>query len=215
MSLFARYAERIDAATLRERILVFIATALVLLVGFYAVAINPLLAHRTALSKENQRLNKELDTMQRELQRLFRARAASQGESLRQHVAELQRQLAKLEARVVAQHRRFTPPDRMRVVLEGVLQRNPHLKLIALRTLPVVALGNAGKTTPGHRVFRHGMQLTVSGSYLDLYHYLSALERLPTQLYWGRAQMQVTHYPTVTLKLTVYTISFDKAWLVV
>ncbi len=67
----------------------------------------------------------------------------------------------------------------------------------------------------GRRVFRHGLELTVAGSYLDLYAYLSALEGLKTQLYWGRAEMSVAEYPVVTLKLTVYTLSFDQAWLVV
>jgi len=64
-------------------------------------------------------------------------------------------------------------------------------------------------------VFRHGVELTLAGSYLDLYAYLSALEGLQTQLYWGRAEMSVAEYPVATLKLTVYTLSFDQAWLVV
>jgi MSHA biogenesis protein MshJ len=64
-------------------------------------------------------------------------------------------------------------------------------------------------------VFRHGVELTLAGSYLDLHAYLSALEGLSTQLYWGRAEMSVAEYPVATLKLTVYTLSFDQAWLVV
>jgi MSHA biogenesis protein MshJ len=59
------------------------------------------------------------------------------------------------------------------------------------------------------------MEITLAGSYLDLYAYLHGLEALPTQLYWGRAEMSVAEYPVVTLKLTVYTLSFDQAWLVV
>ena len=64
-------------------------------------------------------------------------------------------------------------------------------------------------------MFRHGLEITISGSYLDLYEYLSALERLPTQLYWGRAELSAGDFPETTLKLTVYTVSFDKAWLIV
>jgi MSHA biogenesis protein MshJ len=40
-------------------------------------------------------------------------------------------------------------------------------------------------------------------------------KQLPTQLYWGRADLAVAEYPSVTLKLTIYTVSFDRAWLVV
>jgi hypothetical protein len=38
---------------------------------------------------------------------------------------------------------------------------------------------------------------------------------MSTQLYWGKVEMSVSAYPVTTLKLTVYTLSFDKAWLVV
>ena len=41
------------------------------------------------------------------------------------------------------------------------------------------------------------------------------LEGLPTQLYWGRAELVADVYPVLTLKLTVYTVSFDQAWLIV
>ena len=44
---------------------------------------------------------------------------------------------------------------------------------------------------------------------------MNTLERLPTQIYWGRAELAVTDYPSSTLKLTVYTVSLDRAWLIV
>jgi len=53
------------------------------------------------------------------------------------------------------------------------------------------------------------------GSYGELYDYLRRLEGLPSQLYWSRAELTVTDHPLITLKLTVHTISFDRAWLVV
>ena len=73
----------------------------------------------------------------------------------------------------------------------------------------------ASQGQAARRVFRHGVELTLAGSYLDLHAYLRALEGLSTQLYWGKAELSVTAYPVATLKLTVYTLSFDQAWLVV
>jgi hypothetical protein len=55
----------------------------------------------------------------------------------------------------------------------------------------------------------------VSGTYGELYDYLRMLERLPTQLYWARAELAVGQHPTLTLRLTAYTVSFDPAWLIV
>ena len=68
--------------------------------------------------------------------------------------------------------------------------------------------------TPGERlIYRHGIEVTVSGAYLDLHRYLSELERLPTQLYWSSLDLEATNYPRHTLKLVVYTLSLDPAWL--
>jgi MSHA biogenesis protein MshJ len=57
------------------------------------------------------------------------------------------------------------------------------------------------------------LELTVSGTYLDLLDYLGELEKLPTQLYWSALELDATRYPKHTMKVTVYTLSLDPAWL--
>jgi MSHA biogenesis protein MshJ len=43
--------------------------------------------------------------------------------------------------------------------------------------------------------------------------YLTEVEQLPTQMYWGKAEMKVETYPSVVLTVTVYTLSMEKTWL--
>lgn len=62
-------------------------------------------------------------------------------------------------------------------------------------------------------VYTHGVEIVVDGTYLDMMHYMAALEALPWQLFWGRAKLDVTSYPDSRLALTVYTLSLDKKWL--
>jgi MSHA biogenesis protein MshJ len=62
-------------------------------------------------------------------------------------------------------------------------------------------------------VYTHGVEIVVDGSYLDMMHYMAALEAMPWQLFWGRAKLDVTVYPDSRLALTVYTLSLDKKWL--
>ncbi len=150
--------------------------------------------------------------MQTELQRLARERQADPEAQHRKRAVDLRSEIAALDARIQQEQRRFTTPQRMREVLREMFERDKRLRLVDLKTLPVTDLA-AGQS--GRRVFRHGIELTVAGSYLDLYAYLAALEQIPTQLYWGRVEMSVAAYPVATLKMTVYTLSFDQAWLVV
>jgi MSHA biogenesis protein MshJ len=66
---------------------------------------------------------------------------------------------------------------------------------------------------PPDLLFRHGVEITLSGSYLDMIAYMEALEALPTQLFWGKAEFEVENYPNARLTLTLYTLSMDKKWM--
>lgn len=212
--LLKQYAERVDHASLRERVLVFLATALILVYVLNAVLITPVRDEQRRLTVSIAQNERELRTIQGEVQRLVRARASDPDVRNRERAAVLRAEIADLDGRIAEEQRRFTTPQRMRDVLEEMLQREKRLRLIDLKTLPVADM-SASQGQAGRRVFRHGVELTLAGSYLDLHAYLAALEGLSTQLYWGRAEMSVAQYPVATLKLTVYTLSFDQAWLVV
>jgi MSHA biogenesis protein MshJ len=125
----------------------------------------------------------------------------------------------------------LVPPERIAPLLDAMLRANGRLKLVSMQTLPVSSLNDLGKPDAGHDLaaapaaagkpgagnpdllFRHGVELTLRGSYLDMVDTMAALEALPTQLFWGKAQLQVEQYPAVRLTLTLYTLSLDPKWM--
>jgi MSHA biogenesis protein MshJ len=209
---FKVWADRIDAATLRERVLIFLALALVGVFIANALLIEPLRTREKAIAAETQKLQTELRGLETGLQRLVQGSAADPDAVTRKKVADARTELAQINARIVQEQRRFTPPERMRAVLQELFERNKGLTMVELKSLPVQPLAPAGGAAG---LFRHGIELSVSGGYADLYEYLKGLESLPTQLYWGRAELLVAGHPRIVLKLTVYTASFDRAWLTV
>jgi MSHA biogenesis protein MshJ len=215
-ALLKRYAERIDAASLRERAMIFLALALGLVFVANAALIEPLRVKQKRLTAENQQRQQELQALQAGLQRLVQGAGQDTDSLNRARQKALREELARFNAKLEQEQRRFTPPDRMRAMLGEMFERNRQLTLVDLKTLPVTPLGapRAGAAN-SQGLFRHGIELTVSGAYLDLYEYLRTLERMPAQLYWGRAELSVGEYPSSTLKLTLYTLSFDRAWLIV
>jgi MSHA biogenesis protein MshJ len=215
-ALLKRYAERIDAATLRERAMIFAAATLILVFLVNAALIEPLRAKQKRLAVEAAQTTQELRAVQTQLATLVQSAGRDPDAPNRARFTALREQLAQLNARVVQEQRRFTPPERMRDVLEEMLRRNKGLTLVELKTLPVAPVSTPppGGTAPGG-AYRHGIDLTVSGNYVQLYDYLRMLERLPTQLYWARAELAVGEHPLLTLRLTAYTVSFDPAWLIV
>jgi MSHA biogenesis protein MshJ len=126
------------------------------------------------------------------------------------------------------------PAERIAPLLESILRANGRLKLVSLQTLPATTLGGdaaapaapaagtpaaapAAQPAPVVKapdlLYRHGVELTVRGSYLDMVDYMHALETLPTQLFWGKAQLDAEAYPNVRLTLTLYTLSLDPKWM--
>jgi MSHA biogenesis protein MshJ len=215
-ALLKRYAERIDAASLRERVMIFLAATALLVFVANAALLEPLRAKQNRIAAETKQVAQDLHAVQVKLPALAQSAARDPDAPNRAHLKELREQLAQLNARIAQEQRRFTPPDRMREVLQEMLRRNKGLALVDLKTLPVAPLGatQGGGAVPGG-AYRHGIEFAVSGTYGELYDYLRLLERLPTQLYWARAELAVGQHPSLTLRLTAYTVSFDPAWLVV
>lgn len=78
-------------------------------------------------------------------------------------------------------------------------------------TLPAVSAVPAPKAR--EMLYRHGVEMVLQGAYPDMVLYMEALERLPVQLFWGKAQLDAQNYPDAKLTLTLYTLSLDDKWL--
>jgi MSHA biogenesis protein MshJ len=78
---------------------------------------------------------------------------------------------------------------------------------------PALAPGAAAAIKAPEILYRHGVEITVQGSYLDMVAYMAALEAMPTQFFWGRAELNAQDYPNARLTLTLYTVSLDRKWI--
>ena len=229
--LWNRAAERIDALSLRERVLVF-ATAMALLLALsYSLLIDPQMSAQKRLASTVAQKQAEIKGMEAQITAIATSRAADPDRALRERLAEVRKQLAEVESQIAGEERKFTAPEQMKSVIEEMLARNRAVHLVAMKTLPTTTLaearaesGKAEASKPaakpaeapksGERlVYRHGMEVTVAGGYLDLLRYLRDLEQLRTQLYWGSLEIDATRYPRHTMKIVVYTLSLDPAWL--
>jgi MSHA biogenesis protein MshJ len=230
--LWQSYVEKMDAASLRERAMIFAASATVLIALLNALLIEPQLVKQRRLSGEVAQRQGEMRKMQEQLVAVALARKADPDRELRAQLDALKLRVSETEAKLLDEQRKFAPPEQVGVLLGEMLSRNRKLQLVDMRTLPVASFaGNAAETekappqkpaaakpaapAAGGQIYRHGVEIAVSGSYLDLLAYLKDLEKLPNQLYWGKLELSAAAYPQVTLKLSVYTLSLNLAWLVV
>lgn len=228
--------EKIDGLTLRQRLLVFLAAAMMLVMLADAVFLEPLLAGQKKLSQEMAQNRKLFDSAYTQVEALGKASSTDPDVENKKRLAELRRKLALADASLSGLQQKLVTPDKMASLLQDILRKNGRLQLIAMRSVPASSLleeeegvsawqgsvaggsGNAAARPEKderreHVLYKQGVQVSLRGSYADLLQYLTMLENLPWQMYWGQASFKVEHYPVATLTFTVYTLSTERAWL--
>ena len=116
----------------------------------------------------------------------------------------------------------------MPLLLEDMIGRKSGLRLLSLKTLPVAPLlekkasaGEKDAKAADNRVnssaglYKHGVEIKLVGSYQDLAAYLERLEKSGQLLLWCGVSLSAEKHPQLVLTLTVYTLSLDRAWLIV
>jgi MSHA biogenesis protein MshJ len=93
----------------------------------------------------------------------------------------------------------------------AMVQLAANLASLQPQAQPQATLRPAAARAP--LLYRHGVEVTVRGNYLDMIGYMAALESMPTQLFWGRAQLEAETWPNSRLTLTLYTLSLDAKWM--
>lgn len=235
-------AARIDARTLRERLMLFAALAAAMVFLLYSLVLNPLLARQAALRGQIVQLQDNIGGIDAAITQNLRAYENDPDAAARTRLAALAAETAQLSASLRAMQKGLVAPERIAPLLETILKANGKLQLVSMQTLPVSPVSEgafparaqpaparidpaaapaitapapapAARATPQDLLYRHGVELTVRGNYLDMVNYMDALEAMPTQLFWGRAELAVEQYPNARLTLTVYTLSLDRKWM--
>jgi MSHA biogenesis protein MshJ len=225
-----RMAKRFDALKPRERVLVFIAgAAIIACIGFVSV-VDGAMTRSKELAKAVEKQKTELGLLKSQIAELNRTLAANPDAEGRKRAEMLRKQLTGFDIELKGVQQGLVPPNRMVKLLEEMLGRDARVHLVKLRTLPVTALveAPAASTQPaagtapaeqpkpaGSLVYKHGIELTIEGAYLDLLEYQSRLEKLPWKMFFARTSMDSTAYPKVYMTVTLYTLSLEQAWLVV
>jgi len=217
--LAARYA----ALSRRERVL--IATGLVigpLLIG-YSLFLDPLAAQKKSAMAEIGRLDGELSelrvhvvSLQSQLQNDPDAGRKAELAALRGEREKLDQQLQDIGSKLVR-------PQEMNALLEHFLTRQAGLRLLSLKTFapesvlaPKAKEGDATTVKPAQQAFdlyRHGVEIRLEGGYGELRAYVEQLEAAPQRLLWGKLDYRVIEYPRAEMRVVVYTLSPERAWL--
>jgi MSHA biogenesis protein MshJ len=230
---------KIDALSIRERVLVFATVVILALSLINTLLLEPLMARQKLLRNQISQQQQQMNEVQSQIALLLQENSPNSNSPQRTQLNQFKQEIAEGSAFLKSNRESLIQPEKMAEHLRRMLSRNNRLQLVALQTLAVTPLIEQQNDTSQNsqnqnskksaqfkgdqatvsavardkQVFKHGVQLTLRGNYPDLMQYLADLERLPQQMFWARAKMSVVQYPTVELTLILYTLSLDKTWM--
>lgn len=232
-----KFAAKIDAFTLRERVIIFAMLAVAVIALINNALLDAQFARQKQLSEQIKGQQLQVGQIQADIKQAIQAQADPDAAN-RLRLGALQQQSQRMQTALIDMQKGLVAPDKMPVLLEDILKHNARLKVISLKTMPVAGLqekeGDGPKDTKkpeekptaasaskspadtgpvANTVYKHGVEITLQGEYLDMLKYMSELESMPWRLFWGKAKLEVDEYPKATLTLTLYTLSLDKKWL--
>lgn len=199
-------ARRIDALSLRERVILFV-SAVALLAGVAdALVLSPQFAQQKAMAQRMHGQNKELDALRQRVARAAaplaaddspRGRALAALHEVHEERAALARQLEALAPAGGAAGSTASPD--LPQLLTRVLRRHERLALLNLATVDDGTRKGADGAGPAPA---QALELKLQGAYADLLQYLVDIERaLPGQR-WSTWQLATgPGAPVLTLRL--------------
>lgn len=232
-SFWMRSRTKYMALARRERLLMMVAAVALFLGLGTLLFIEPAFKQGSLLKRQMEQQRKDLDALRPQVLALQTRQRDPDATALAQLNA-LRRQLQLADSEFAQVQSALVQPQEMGHLLESLLQSHRGLQLIALRSVPVVSVSElidapksgapvaaasaasaapaASAATKDAWLYRHGVEITVQGSYAEMQAYLAALEHLPRRVYWGELKIDARQWPANVMTVTVYTIGLEKTW---
>ncbi len=198
----------------REQLIFAVAVLLVFWFGWDSFFYQPTQKQLIAQQQELRNLQMQISAQQLAALKLENSSHIDQNFINRSKLEQLKAEYEQLQNLMMQDDKSLAPPHLIVVALSDILNQNNDLTLIKLDTLPVTPLFKS-KQTPQQQypIYKHGLSITFSGSYLDTLNYLKALENLPWHFLWESIDYQVKQHPTAETTIRLYTLSFKESWL--
>jgi MSHA biogenesis protein MshJ len=220
--LWPESQRKFDSLQSRERLMIFVAGVAILAGLAFVLSIDGALAKHKIATGNTAKYRSDLVQLQKQNSELSLVLSQDPDVVGRKQIEDLKQQLSGYDNELRGVQQGLVPPKQMAKLLADMLNRDSQVRLVKLRTLPVAALvepptsaaGTASNPTK-NLVYKHGIELTVEGGYLELMEYQSRLEKLPWRMFFARTRVNAADYPKVLMTVTLYTLSLEEAWLVV
>lgn len=209
-----RLADRLDALSLRERALVFVAALAVLFGIWFNFVVAPLETRGAVMDRRGEVLRQQLEQLNERSRLVAERLAQDPNRALKSELARLESSLRDIDADLRKRTGAYVGPDQMARLLQNLLSDRRGLNLTALENTGPRRVQLDGEAEASMvPIYRHGVVLEFEGRFGEVVEYLNAVKDLPWRFLWKRLEYEVTEYPAARVRLELETLSAEEDWI--
>jgi len=228
------FIERVDALTLRERVIIFGAGVTLVFIAWQTLLMEPLAARTRAAEERLADVRRQASV----IDEIGNASSDNPAVAASLRNRALHERLMALDGEINSAAHGYVAPQHMTELLRSLIEEQHGLKLISLTNLPVESLSHpaaasgpasaaaAAPNGPGAAAkadapidpsdrgpFLHPVEIVVEGDYASVVAYLRAVEALPWRVQWRKLDLVGEEYPVNRVTLVIGALSLSRDWM--
>lgn len=194
----------------RRRFWLMLSLIVVIYLGVWMYLL-PLRDSNNTADQQQRQLSVQLTAARNELAGIQQRLQANPKAPLERQLAQQQERLQRVTTQLDNETRYISAAEN-RDLLRVILTTAAGVKVRSAQALPVEQIyrdpqdNNTG-------IYKHRLQLVISGNYFDVQQYFETLEKLPWAFYWQRMDYRVTTYPNAEVTVEIYTLSLERNYV--
>lgn len=234
------YSEKFQAITPREQVLVLLSGVVAITFILYSLFIDENSVRADTFTHDIKRVEANIKAKQQTITIFEQALLEDPNKAVNDQIAQYENKLGQIDTALLTLTSDLIDPIQMRFALIELLQLQKGVSLLAFDVIPAQSVSMAptldknetdsirdsaqgtssenivnDKTTEvsSLTLYKHGIKLTLSGSYFQLRDYLSKLEQLKWTFFWHKFDYKLKQYPESVLEVELYSLSTKREFI--
>jgi MSHA biogenesis protein MshJ len=213
-NIYNESADKFNTLSIRERILFGVTILAVAGLSWWHFFATPMMAKIEMLAVDNNRVTAEISTAQLSIQQIKVRLEAGVHKDQEDQLARLQQELVIIEEQLQLKASELVDPEEMFQLMSRLVYKESKLKLLSLKRReikPAIEPKEGEESSDG--IYRHVLEVKLSGKYEDILTYMTSLESLDWKLIWEEIEISRDDYPLINVKVVISTLSTRKEWV--
>lgn len=194
----------------RRRFWMLFVIAIVLYIGVW-MSLLPLYNEISTVQARQVQQQSQLAGMERELTSIQRSLAGDPAAALRRNVEQLQERLERIDTELQAASSYVGAADN-REFLKQLLAAADGVTIQSALAMPVEVVYQ-DQDQPDTAIYKHRLQVKLTGTYFAVQQYFAKLDKLPWTFYWQSMDYSVRTHPNGDVLIELYTLSLERNYV--